>query len=167
VGGHTPRLLPRLGWRQATQFLFAQTWYPLFGLSMLILFLMPAVVLLLGQEPAHANLIQFLAASAPVGLTSLLIWWWSRRWHMPLGLRLSWRGVVLHVARWPIVVWALVNAVLRVRHPYMITPKHGTNRLPGFGLRSQAIYLFGAAVNLAAVWLSRVDDSSAIHGYAL
>src|SRR5262249_10263481 len=65
---------------------------------------------------------------------------------------LSWRGVVLHVARWPIVCWAVANAVLRVRHPYMITPKGADRGLPRFALRSQAAYLAGAWGSLAVVW---------------
>ena len=41
----------------------------------------------------------------------------------PGGVRLSWRGIVLQTARWPVVLWALINVVLRVKRSYMITPK--------------------------------------------
>ena len=42
------------------------------------------------------------------------MWRWSRRWFQPSGIRLTWRGVLLEIARWPIVLWAVVNAALRV-----------------------------------------------------
>ena len=168
LGTYTPRLVGQLPLGKALQFLFAETWYPLFGLSMLILFLTPVAALLVGQEPAHASLWQFVLASAPLQLTSLLFWWWTRRWHVPFGLGLSWRGVVLHIARWPIVLWALVNVLLRVRHPYMITPKNGRNTLPIFALRNQAIYLIGALTSLSVVWLSLIGgNGDRTRGYLL
>jgi cellulose synthase/poly-beta-1,6-N-acetylglucosamine synthase-like glycosyltransferase len=158
LGTYTPRVVGQLRFGQALQFLFAETWYPLFGLSMLTLFLMPVAALVLGQEPARASLLDFFVASAPLQCTALAFWWWTRRWHVPEGLGLSWRGVVLHIARWPIVLWALLNVLLRVRHPYMITPKNGRGALPVFSLRSQAIYLLGAAMCLGVVLLNVLSD---------
>ena len=66
---------------------------------------------------------QFLVYFLPVPLTSSLMWCWTRKWFQPGGLRLSWRGVMLEIARWPVVLWALVNVVLRIKRDYMITPK--------------------------------------------
>ncbi|HEY1296702.1 MAG TPA: glycosyltransferase family 2 protein [Chloroflexota bacterium] len=168
LGTYTPRVIGRFRPGLALQFLFAETWYPLFGLSMVTLFLMPVAVLLVGQEPVHTSLLDFLVASAPMQLTALAFWWWTRRWHVPEGLGLSWRGVVLHIARWPIVVWALINVLLRVRHPYMITPKNGRDALPVFTLRSQAIYLLGAAICLGVVLLDVPSGTpSSTSGYLL
>jgi cellulose synthase (UDP-forming) len=39
LGTYTPRVIGQFRLGQALQFLFAETWYPLFGLSMLMLFL--------------------------------------------------------------------------------------------------------------------------------
>ncbi|MBV9546218.1 MAG: glycosyltransferase, partial [Chloroflexi bacterium] len=163
--GYTPRMLRRLGPGRALQFLFAETWYPLFGLSMLVLFLIPVAALVADEQPARVSLIQFVVASAPLQLTALGVWWWSRRWQTPSGLGLSWRGVVLHIARWPIVLWALINVLLRVRHPYMITPKNGRDALPGFGLSSQLIYLAAATISMGAVWLSLIRGGDPTRGY--
>ena len=166
--GYTPRLLRRYRPRQAAQFLFAQTWYPLWSTSMLALFSVPLLALLTGQQPATAPLPLFAAAAAPLQLAAFVIWRWTRCWQLPAGLGLSWRGVVLHIARWPIVFWALLNIVLRVRHPYMITPKGERGGLPAFRLRNQAIYLVGAALSLAAVWQYLVrDPDDVVAGYAL
>ena len=166
--GYTPRLLRRYRPRQAAQFLFAQTWYPLWSTSMLALFSVPLLALLTGQQPATAPLPLFAVAAAPLQLAAFVIWRWTRCWQLPAGLGLSWRGVVLHIARWPIVFWALLNIVLRVRHPYMITPKGERGGLPAFRLRNQAIYLVGAALSLAAVWQYLVrDPDDVVAGYAL
>src|SRR5262249_49929762 len=127
---------PRLVWRyrplQALQFIFAQTWYTCWSTSMGLLFLMPALALILDRRPSGVGLVPFVSASLPIHLVAFGTWWWTRRWHSPEGLRLSWRGVVLHVARWPIVLWAFINVVLRVKHPYMITPKKSLVGLPPF-----------------------------------
>lgn len=148
---------PRLVWSyrpiQAIQFLFAQTWYACWSLSMALLFLIPAIALVTDSRPSGVGLTEFLAASLPVQLVAFAIWWWTRRWHLPCGLRLSWRGVVLHVARWPIVLWAFVNVVFNVKHPYMITPKGVADGLPTFSLRSQALYLGVTWLVLTIVWL--------------
>jgi cellulose synthase (UDP-forming) len=80
------------------------------------------------------------------------MWCWSRRWFQPSGLRLSWRGIVLEIARWPVVLWALINVVLRIKHSYMITPKgvglgRATSRLQVYGP-----YIMLTLVPLIALW---------------
>ncbi|MDQ3809680.1 MAG: glycosyltransferase, partial [Chloroflexota bacterium] len=166
--GFTPRLLRRYEPRRALQFLFAQTWYPLWSASMLVLFSMPLLALISGREPARSALWQFGLASAPLALAALALWCWTRRWQLPRGLQLSWRGMVLHIARWPIVFWALLNVALRVRHPYMITPKGALADPPTFRLRTHAIYLVGALLGLATVWQYLLRETEAdVDGYAL
>lgn len=148
----TPRLIWRYQPMQAVQFLFAQTWYTLWSVSMALLFLMPALTLVTDQRPSGVGLLPFLAVSIPIYLLGFVIWWWTRRWHLPAGLRLSWRGVVLHVARWPIVLWAFLNVVGNVKHPYMITPKGNEGGLPTFPLRSQGLYLAVTWLIIFVVW---------------
>jgi len=150
LGGYSPRVLRTMPLPKALQFLFAQTWYPLWSMSMLTLFVTPIVALLTGAGPANAPMLESVVMTAVLALPALVIWLWTRRWQLPAGLGLSWRGVVLHIARWPIVLWALVNVLLRVRHPYMITPKGVRNGLPQFRLRTQMIYFVGFAFSLGA-----------------
>src|SRR5205823_13651226 len=121
-----------------------------------------------GQRPSTVSFLSFALLSLPLSLTSMAVWCWTRRWHLPPGVGLSWRGVVLHVARWPIVFWALISVILRIKHPYMITPKGQASGLPRFSLVSQAPYLALCWVNVAAIWLYalRRNDLQA-QGYML
>jgi len=165
--GFTPRLLWAFRPGQAVQFVFAQTWYPLWSSSMLALYLVPLLALLTGSEPAHASLPQIVLMAAPLTLCAFAAWRWTRRWQMPRDVDLTWRGIVLHIARWPIVFWALVNVLLRVRHPYMVTPKGDHGGLPASPLRTLAIYLVTALLSLACVWRYILgDEDDTVQGYA-
>ncbi len=120
---HTPRLIRSYRPAQAFQFLMAQSWYPLWSLSIAALWLLPIASLLSGHAIATVSLSRFLAFHlAMLGMSSFM-WWWSRDFFQPAGVRLSWRGLLVEVARWPVVLWAFVNVLLRIERPYMITPK--------------------------------------------
>ncbi|MFZ0832382.1 MAG: hypothetical protein WAM92_04720, partial [Mycobacterium sp.] len=151
---HTPRLLPHYKKQQAAQFLFAQTWYACWSVSMLTLFTLPLFSLAFDAPIARMGYFTFLAHSLPVGAVGTLIWLWSRRWMVPKGLRLSWRGVALHVARWVFVIGALVQVLFRVKKPYMITRKgmHGS-AARGFPMRLVMPYAALVALALGACWL--------------
>ena len=151
------KFTPRLVWKyrpvQAVQFLFAQTWYTCWSTSMLVLFSVPMIALLTGERPSTADLPSFALRTLPLTVVGYAIWRWTRRWQLPRGVGLTWRGVVLHVARWPIVFWALVNVLLNVKHPYMITPKREEVGLPQFALLSQSIYLGMAWIGAIVIWI--------------
>jgi cellulose synthase/poly-beta-1,6-N-acetylglucosamine synthase-like glycosyltransferase len=148
---HTPRLVRRYTPGQAFQFLMAQSWYTLWSLSLAVLWVLPVVALLTGRPIAHVALSEYLAYNLAVLLASTLMWRWSRRWFQPRGIGLTWRGVLLEIARWPIVLWAFVNALLRVKRPYMITPKGARADKPPAGSR-----LYGPPVVLAALAIGAV-----------
>jgi cellulose synthase (UDP-forming) len=65
-----------------------------------------------------------------------------------------------------VVLWALINVVLRIKRSYMITPK---GKAAGGGPRAISIYgpyIVLAALPLAAVWLFDASaGSSLIRGY--
>lgn len=150
--GHTPRLLRRYSFRQALQFLMAQTWYALWSLSLATLWVLPNVALLAQKPIVWVPIGGFLVYFLPIPLMSTLMWFWARRWFQPAGLHLSWRGVVLEIARWPVVVWAFLNVLLHIRHSYMITPKGAVRR---GGVRLTAVYapyIALSAIPLIAVW---------------
>ncbi|MHA6785936.1 glycosyltransferase family 2 protein [Pseudonocardia saturnea] len=150
---YTPRLVRRYTPRRAFQFLFVQTWYTFWSLSMLILFAAPLLALVADEPVARVTYWAFLLHILPVAIASSLTWLWSRRWHLPRGVRLSWRGILLHVARWVVVLSALVQVILRVKKPYMITAKGLRGSAPPpFPLAAVMPYLALIGLSLAACW---------------
>jgi cellulose synthase (UDP-forming) len=162
---HTPGLVRRYSLRQAFQFLFCQSWYTLWSISLAVLWVLPTVALLSHRSIASVKLGDFLLYFVPVMLVSSLMWSETRRWFQPTGVRLSWRGIVLSVARWPVVLWALLNVVFRVKRPYMITPK-GQQGQAGNGAVLYGPGLALAGVPLVALWVFYGSaGSGAIQGY--
>lgn len=150
---YTPRLLGDYTLRRGVQFLFVQTWYTFWSLSMLTMFVAPLVTLVLDEPIADVGYWTFLAHVLPVSVVSTITWLWSRRWQLPARLRLSWRGVLLHVARWVVVLSAFVQVLLRVRKPYMITVKGmGAGSVPRFPLTVVAPYIAFIVVSLGVCW---------------
>jgi len=149
---HTPRLLSRYTRRQSIQFLIAQSWYTLWSLSIAVLWLLPIAALHSDRPittmPIEGFLVYYLATLA----TSTLMWWASRHWFQPEHVRLTWRGVVLETARWPIVLWAVINVMLRIKRPYMITPKGRGGSVPN-GARLYGLYWGMLALGLSAVFV--------------
>lgn len=155
---HTRHWLRRLTARQILQFLFSQSWYPLWSTSIIVMFSIPPLALLTLERPTNVTLVSFFFHWFPLALVSSAIWLWTTQWQVPSDVRLSWRGVVLHVARWPIVWWALVNVLLRVRHSYMITRKGNGKAVSGFTFANQWIYLLGVWTTLLTVWVYLTQD---------
>lgn len=151
---YTPRLIRDYTPRRAGQFLFVQTWYTFWSLSMLVLFAAPLVTLASNQPIANVSYWAFLAHLVPVSIAASATWFWSRKWHLPKSLRLSWRGVLLQVARWVVVLSALIQVLLRVKKPYMITVKGMCDaEIPRFPLRVLVPYIALIVMSLGVCWL--------------
>ena len=148
---HMPRLLRRYTWRQSTQFLIAQSWYTFWSLTIAVLWLLPIGALYSDRPITTMPLAEFLTYYLATVATSTLMWWASRHWFQPNEVRLSWRAMVLEVARWPIVLLAVINVILGIKRPYMITRKGTKSGAVPNGLR-----LYGLFVGLLAVGLSAV-----------
>lgn len=167
---HTPKHFFSYNRRQRLQFLFAQAWYALWSTSMGLLFVLPLVALLT-QPITNMAFIPFILRYIPIPVLSLAIWFWSlqKGWFRPQGISLSWRGVVLHIARWPAVLWALLNVILGIKKSYMITKKgleHGEKR--PFQIGNQLPYLLLIGVSLFSVWLFLLQKQrGSTQGYLL
>jgi len=166
---HTPKYRRSYINRQKLQFLFVETWYPFWGTAMGVLFLLPALALLLNTPIAVMSFGQCVFPYSLLPMIAFGGWLWSRKWFQPKGLSLSWRGVILNIARWPVVLWALVNVILGVKKPYMITSKGvAVGEARSFNLSTQRPYLVLITLSLLSIWLFvlRISQSSA-QGYLL
>lgn len=151
---HTPRLIRNYSPRQALQFLFVQTWYTLWSITTLTLFFAPLLSLVTDTPVSRVGFVDFLLHSWPAAITGTVIWLWSRRWQHPVHLRLSWRGIALHVARWITVLNAFIQVLLRVEKPYMITVKGiAGETVPRFRMAEIAPYIVLIFSSLAVCWL--------------
>lgn len=163
---HTPRLFRRYSPAVGLQFLVAQSWYALWSVSLAMLWALPSIALLLRQPISRVDLGTFLVYFVPVMLVSSLMWCESRRWFQPQNVKLSWRGVVLETARWPVVLWALVNVLLGIERSYMITPKGVAGQVRRTKLSLYVPYLVLTVVPLAAVWsFYLTSDHGGVRGY--
>jgi len=164
---YTPKLVLRYTARQALQFLFVQTWYLFWSMSTIVLFALPSAALVFNTAIARVFYPDFLLHSLPVAAVTLSVWMWSRKWHLANGPGLSWRGVVLHIARWVVVLSAFVQVVFRVRKPYMITVKglRDAQQQP-FPFAILMPYVALIVASLAACWCYlAAHGSGASQGY--
>jgi cellulose synthase (UDP-forming) len=117
--------------RQRAVFLFSELWYSIFALTYLLLYALPLFALLTNEPLVSLVFTDFLKHALPATLIALLIvgWAFTKGWYRPgTHFLLSWQGILLTAARWPIVLIALVNAVISVvfrngAFTYMVTPK--------------------------------------------
>lgn len=148
---------------------YAQLWYPLFALQMVIGFVFPIVALVTGTPWVHVNLAQYLIYAATPGLVliSMVLWLRSKGWLRPrLAPVVSWEAYLFQLARWPWVVLGVGQAVAgRLLHRefnFKVTPK-GTGSRP-LPLRATAPYLVLSLVPSAAAALLPFSDAE---GYRL
>ncbi len=147
---HTPKLLKTMPWKKRLQFLFAQTWYPLWSLAYFVMFAIPVLALIINHEAARVQGSEFIVHFIPLFAASFLVWFSARPLMQPKNIGLSWRGMLLHVVRWPIILLAVISVFFRVQKPYMITPK-GTFSKSMPSLATYRPFLFLGLVNIFAI----------------
>jgi cellulose synthase (UDP-forming) len=144
---HTPKIIKKMPRSIALQLLFSETWYPLWSVSMFILFIAPLLSLLFNQQIAQLSFWEFSFRSILINSVALLSFIWTQKWHQPKRLTLSWRSILLHVARWYIVLAAIIQAIMRVKKPYMVTQK-GVNGDYSLNPKALQPYFFLALISL-------------------
>ncbi|MGO6816264.1 glycosyltransferase family 2 protein [Rhizobium brockwellii] len=127
---YSPSLLGRLPARLKFQFLFSQLWYPLFAFFMLLMFALPIIALVRGQNFVTVTYPDFLAHFAPLSIALVVM---AYRWRASSSFRpydakiLSWECMLFLFARWP---WALAGTLAAVHDfvtgsfvDFRVTPK--------------------------------------------
>ncbi len=135
----TPRWWKGLTPQLKLEFAFAQLWYPMFALQMVISYLMPPVALLTKTPWVSVDLAEFLVRFWILTLVTLLPVKFIRRLgHFRPGDApvLSWEMYLFQLVRWPWVVYACVQAlagwILKKEFGFRVTPKgvNGAKPLP-------------------------------------
>ena len=167
----------RLNRRQHAVFLFSEFWYCLFAGSYLMLWLLPLLALLTNIPTVHIALLQFVAYGFPLTLLSLvtLLWTYRRGWLKPGNhFILSWQGLILSAARWPVVLSALVSATVSVlfrhaRFTYLVTPKGKSITSLKATLHNQLTVIIPATITALILLTYRLyhgGEANRVAGYA-
>jgi len=126
----TPKVLGKLPIHLKFQFLFAQMWYPIFAMVMLMSWLLPLIAIVTGKPWVNVNYFEFMTFSILPTFFSLLIMVWVKSLKVlrPVDAKIiSWEFVLFQFARWPWVLWALVMAVVCLvsnrQIEFKVTPK--------------------------------------------
>jgi cellulose synthase (UDP-forming) len=120
-----PTLFASLSWRQRLHYATLPLYF-FSGVVALIDLLVPIIALVLAEFPWHLSLPEFVLHLTPVVLVSLLIRYNAQRWlrePQEAGLHLA--GGFLRIGTWWIYCLGLLYTLLRVRVPYIPTPKEG------------------------------------------
>lgn len=166
---YSPIYVPRLPTRLKAQFLFSQLWYPLFALFMALMFALPVIALLRGENFVAVTYPGFLAHFAPLSVILIAL---AYRWRATGTFRpfdagiLSWESMFFLFARWP---WALAGTVAALRDwltgsfvDFRITPK-GTSEVDPLPLRVLAPYGFLSLASVLPVLL--IADAGQTRGF--
>ena len=159
-----------LTWRQRCVFLFSEIWYSLNSLCYLALFVLPLYALVIDEPVVAVSFIEFLQYSLPITISALVgvTWCYRKGWFRPGNhFFLSWQGIILTAARWPIVLVALVSAVISIvfrngAFTYMVTPKGTRSASARDSIRVAMPFIVLAIIPIALTLLYPVihDDRS-------
>jgi len=126
----TPKLLSKLSPKLQFQFLFCQLWYFLFSYTMLIGFLLPPTALLFGKAWVHLSYLDYLGHAVWPALACIgtILWVKQQNLLRPTYSKvMSWEGLAFALARWPWMVYAVLDAFNQVyrgrRLIWNVTPK--------------------------------------------
>ncbi|WP_223284556.1 glycosyltransferase family 2 protein [Hymenobacter qilianensis] len=120
-----PTLFSRFTWRQRLHYLTLPLYF-FSGVVALIDLLVPILALSLAEFPWHLSLPQFVLHMTPIVAISMLIRYNAQRWlREPHEAGLHLTGGFLRIGTWWIYCLGLLYTLLRIRVPYIPTPKDG------------------------------------------
>ena len=171
---YSPCYLSQLSPRLKFQFLFSQFWYPLFSIFMAVMFAMPIVALVFGQNFVNVTYPAFLLHFAPLSIALIVM---ARRWrswgsYRPANAKvLSWEGTLFLFARWP---WSLAGTLFAVRDwltgtfvEFRVTPK-GSKLAGPLPIRVIAPYaLLSFVSSVSALMLDEVGRARGFYIFAI
>lgn len=109
---------------------YAQLWYPLFAVQMVVGFVFPILALATGTPWVKVNLVQYLVHSSAPGLVlvALVFWLSGKKLLRPVDAKVvSWEAWLFELARWPWIVLGVSQAVLaqllQREFSFKVTPK--------------------------------------------
>jgi cellulose synthase/poly-beta-1,6-N-acetylglucosamine synthase-like glycosyltransferase len=168
---YTPKYFSRLSPRLKIQFLFCQLWYPLFAVTMTLMFATPIMALAAGTNLVAVTYPDFLLHAAPAWLIVMVMWfrWRSSGSYRPIKAKVvSWEALAFMLTRWP---WVLAGTIMAVRDwllgsfvDFRITPKGGDRAEP-LPLRVLTPYVLIVALSIGSALM--ISDAGSARGFYL
>lgn len=127
---HTPRYLPNLPFRLRFLFVLCQLWYPIFALTMALMYVSPILAIVFDMRFADVTYPAFVGHSLPA-VTAMIVFAYALRrdgFFRPRDARvIAWEKALFVTLQWPWVLWGCLMA-LRDRITgrfvdFRITPK--------------------------------------------
>lgn len=159
IKGYSWRYFKELSSGERLQFVFLQSWYPLATLSFFTLYLLPLILLLFNIHIIDITFSQFSIYALPFLFSSVLLFWAAKPIMQPTNLNLSWRGILLHLVRWPIIASGILSALTNRKKPYQVTPKGK------FLAKSPTLLLYRPFLLLSLLSASAVCISTVVNHY--
>jgi cellulose synthase (UDP-forming) len=165
----TPRYWQRLSLPLQIEFGFAQIWYPLFALHLLVATLVPPIALLTRTPWVEVDFFDFVAHSWALTAACIAPVLWLRQSGLlrPANAPvLSWEATLFQLLRWPWVLLGITHAVighvLRKEFEFRVTPKAPAGAKP---IAARLILPYAAIVVVHASTLIAVGDAGRASGY--
>lgn len=156
----TPKYLSKLKPHLQFQFLFAQLWYPIFGISNLIGILLPILALIIDTPWVNVNYLEFIGRSFILSISCLLPIIWIRKcgYLRPVKAKIICQETILfQIARsaWILlgVINGIISFVLKKDLIFKVTPK-GKYQFKPLPLKIILPYLFLALLTSITVILA-------------
>lgn len=164
IKGYSWKYLRQLPFQQALQFIFLQSWYPISVLTFFILYFTPILAIIFNLHIINISIQQFLIRILPFIFMTVVVLWTIKPLMQPRKLKYSWRGILLHLVRWPIIFNGIVSAVTNRKKPYQVTPKGKfLNKIPTTKLYHPFL-LLGLVSASTAIYASFFQKHSSFQG---
>jgi cellulose synthase (UDP-forming) len=167
IKGYSWKYLTKLSPRKFLQFIFLQTWYPIAAITFLILYFTPILALSFNLQIINVNIQQFLIRILPFILVSILLLWSAKPLMQPKKLKYTWRGILLHLIRWPAIISGIFSAIFNIKKPYLVTPKGKfLNKIPTINLYKYFI-IQGLISSASVIYASLVYTKKTFQGQSI
>jgi cellulose synthase (UDP-forming) len=165
----TPRYWRRLSLPLQIEFGFAQVWYPLFALHLLVATLIAPVALVTRTPWVDVDFLEFVVHSWALTAACVLPVLWIRRCGLlrPANAPVvSWEATLFQLVRWPWVLLGITHAliahVLHKEFEFRVTPKAPAGAKP---IAARLILPYAAIVVVYTTTLIAVGDAGRASGY--
>lgn len=162
---HWSRLTPKM----RIQFLFSELWYPVYGFTMLLGYLLPVVSIFSNSPWVNVSFFEFLSYSIPLACSLLAITYFLKLNNLmrPINCPIfSWEMALFNFVRWP---WALygvivgaITGIAGINPDFLVTKK---GEKVGDSLSPNTLLVLASIMLMSFLPYFHYSTSSSVYGY--